>query len=279
MRTIAHLSDLHFGREDPAAVEALVRDLDALAPSLVAVSGDVTQRARVREFARARAFLSRIAAPLLVVPGNHDVPLFDVLRRFLSPLDRFRAYVSHDLEPVHADEELLVVGLSTARSLAWKGGRVSFEQMDRVRRLVCAPGPERLHVLVAHHPFSAPERSPGEQVVGRARAALAAFAGCGLDLVLSGHLHRTSAGHLHARGHALGRAVLALHAGSATSRRLRGEANSYNVVRVRGPTLEVELRVLAGGRFAALEPRRFAKTRTGWTPLGGPAALEPLPAP
>lgn len=279
MRTIAHLSDLHFGREDPGAVEALLADLAALRPSLVAVSGDVTQRARVREFARARAFLARVPAPLLVVPGNHDVPLFDVLRRFVSPLDRFRAFVAPDLEPVWADEELLVVGISTARSLAWKGGRVSLEQMDRVRRLVCAPGPERLHVLVAHHPFSPPERSPGARVVGRAALALAAFASCGLDLVLSGHLHRTSTGPLHARGDPLARSVLALHAGSATSERLRGEVNSYNVVRVDGAALEIELRALSDGAFAPAQTRRYARTAAGWAPLGGPASLDAPPAP
>ncbi len=85
MKTIAHLSDLHFGKEDPLAVEALVRDLDDTAPSLVAVSGDLTQRARPGEFAKARAFLAQLAAPRIVVPGNHDVPLFDVVRRFASP--------------------------------------------------------------------------------------------------------------------------------------------------------------------------------------------------
>ena len=111
MRTIAHLSDLHFGREDPRAVDALARDLDELAPSLVAVSGDLTQRARAREFEKARDFLTGLAGPVLVVPGNHDVPLFDVVRRFVSPLGRYRAFVAEDLEPVHEDEELVVVGI------------------------------------------------------------------------------------------------------------------------------------------------------------------------
>jgi 3',5'-cyclic AMP phosphodiesterase CpdA len=274
VRTIAHLSDLHFGREDPRVADALLRDLAELSPSLVAVSGDLTQRARVSEYERARDFLARVAAPKLVVPGNHDVPLFDVLRRFVSPLDRFRAYVHPDVEPVYRDEELVVVGVSTARSLTWKGGRISWAQMDRVRRLVCAAGPERLHVLVAHHPFSAPEHAAGEEVVGRAAAALAAFAGCGLDLVLSGHLHRNFAGGLrHPHGHVLARSVLALHAGSAISRRLRGEVNSFNLLRVRGAALEVELRALSGDRFAPARTSRFVRTGAGWVPIGHPPAL------
>src|SRR5512132_2197917 len=132
MRTIAHLSDLHFGREDPVAVEALLDDLARVRPSVVAVSGDLTQRARVREFEKARAFLARVPFPKIVVPGNHDVPLFDVLRRFVSPLDRFRAYIPPSPDPIHVDAELVVVGISTARSLTWKSGRISHAQMARV---------------------------------------------------------------------------------------------------------------------------------------------------
>jgi 3',5'-cyclic AMP phosphodiesterase CpdA len=278
VRTIAHVSDLHFGREDPGAAEALLRDFDALRPSLVAVSGDLTQRARVREFAKARAFLARVRAPLLVVPGNHDVPLFDLLRRFARPLARYRRFVTPELEPVWADEELVAIGISTARSLTWKGGRISWAQMDRVRRLFCAPGPERLHVLVAHHPFSPPDLSPRQRLVGRAEAALAAFGGCGLDLILTGHLHRGFAGGFHPHGHTVARSVLALHAGSAISHRLRGEANSYNLVRVRGHQLEVELRAFTAERFEAVKTTRFTRTAEGWFPLGEPVLGSPPPA-
>jgi 3',5'-cyclic AMP phosphodiesterase CpdA len=271
--TLAHLSDLHFGREDPAAVEALVADLEALAPSLVAVSGDLTQRARRVEFAAARAFLARLAAPKLVVPGNHDVPLFDVARRFLAPLARFRAYVSADLAPVWEDEEILAVGLNTARSLTWKGGRVSLAQMDALRGLFCRGDDPRLHVLVAHHPFSPPAGRPREPLVGRGAAALSALSGCGLDLVLTGHLHREFTGDL--AGHTLARSALALHAGSAVSRRLRGEANSYYLVRVRGARVDVELRILGDGAFRALRTSRFLRTGAGWVAIGDPPRSDP----
>jgi 3',5'-cyclic AMP phosphodiesterase CpdA len=273
VRTIAHLSDLHFGREDPRAVEALAADLAALAPTLVAVSGDLTQRARRAEFAAARAFLARIAAPRLVVPGNHDVPLFDVARRFLSPLGRFRRYVSAELAPVYEDDELLVLGLTTARSLTWKGGRVSHAQMEALREAFCRGAPGRLHVLVAHHPFSPPEGRPRQAIVGRAAAALSALATCGLDLVLTGHLHREFAGDL--AGHTLARSVLALHAGSAVSRRLRGEANSFNLVRVRGPQrVEVELRAFDGAEFRTVRTVRFLRTGEGWVAIGEPPGAD-----
>jgi 3',5'-cyclic AMP phosphodiesterase CpdA len=271
--TIAHLSDLHFGREDPRVVEAVLADLAERAPSLVAVSGDLTQRARRAEFERARVFLARIAAPTLVVPGNHDVPLFDVGRRFLAPLDRFRAYVTPDLAPVWEDDEVLAAGLNTARSLTWKAGRVSRAQMEALRVIFCRGDPARLHVLVAHHPFSPPAGRPREAVVGRAASALAALSGCGLDLVLTGHLHREFAGDL--AGHTVARAALALHAGSAVSRRLREEANSYNLVRVRGPRVDVELRAFDGEAFAPVRTSRFLRTGEGWVAIGEPPALEP----
>jgi 3',5'-cyclic AMP phosphodiesterase CpdA len=277
VRTIAHLSDLHFGREDPRAVEALVVDLRELAPSLVAVSGDLTQRAKRSEFARARAFLDRVAPPKLIVPGNHDVPLLDFVRRFTAPLRRYRMYIEDDLEPVWDDDEVLAVGVTTARSLTWKEGRISYEQMERLRQRFCGAGAGRLHVIVAHHPFSAPLHSPREQVVGRAAKALAALAGCGLDLVLSGHLHREFAGDL--AGQTLARSVLALHAGSAVSRRLRGEANSYNLVHVRDATLEVELRIFDGAAFVPARSSRFLRTSSGWAAIGEPPARDaPAPA-
>lgn len=277
MRTIAHVSDLHFGREDPRAVEALVRDLRELAPSLVAVSGDLTQRARRAEFARARAFLDRVDPPKLVVPGNHDVPLFDLVRRFTEPLRRYRMFIEDDLEPVWDDDEVLAIGVNTARSLTWKDGRISYDQMERLRRRFCGGAPGRLHVIVAHHPFSAPSHSPREDVVGRAAKALAALGSCGLDLILSGHLHREFAGDV--AGHTVARSVLALHAGSAVSVRLRGEANSYNLVRVRDASVEVELRTFQGGAFVPARRSRFLRTSAGWAAIGEPPAGDAPAAP
>src|SRR6185503_12471780 len=101
MRTIAHISDVHFGRTDPAVVEGLIKDLSEREPSLLVVSGDFTQRARERQYAAAAAFLKRLPAPQLVVPGNHDIPLFDIVRRFFFPLARYRRHITADLRPAY----------------------------------------------------------------------------------------------------------------------------------------------------------------------------------
>src|SRR3712207_3725723 len=138
MRKLVHLSDLHFGRIDYRVLDPLVADVGAAGPDLVVVSGDLTQRARRAQFKEARRFLDALPSPQIVVPGNHDVPLYDVFRRFLRPLEGFRRYISDDLEPFYADEEVAVLGVNTARSLTIKHGRINERQVARIRQFMCA---------------------------------------------------------------------------------------------------------------------------------------------
>ena len=115
MRRIAHISDLHFGTEDPPVAAGLLVDLAEHRPHVVAVSGDLTQRARDSQFASAKAYLDQIPFPKIVVPGNHDQPLFNLAHRFLWPLHRYQKWITPELRPVLQDEELTVVGINTAR--------------------------------------------------------------------------------------------------------------------------------------------------------------------
>jgi 3',5'-cyclic AMP phosphodiesterase CpdA len=264
VRTVAHLSDLHFGTEDPPVVAALEADLAAVRPSLVVVSGDLTQRARPREFRAARAFLDALPAPWLAVPGNHDIPLFDVARRFLSPLGRWRSLLGADPDPVFEDEELLVIGISTARSNVWKGGRISREQLTRLRALLrMAHG--RLTALVAHHPFAPPSGLPRAPLVGRVASAVALLDGEGLDLVLTGHLHQGHTGDLREHFAALGRSILTAHASTSVSRRRRGdEPNAYNLLELGRARVELEARAFSGQAFAPAGRVAFARGPDGW---------------
>ena len=169
MRTIAHISDIHFGRADPAIAEAVVTDVHAARPSLVVMSGDFTQRARAWQYREAAGFMSRLPSPQLVVPGNHDIPLFDVLTRFLNPLRNYKKHITSDLRPIYRDEELLVIGINTARSFSlthngfWKDGRISEEQLLDVQLRACDVPASVFKVIVTHHPFIPP---PGERVHG-----------------------------------------------------------------------------------------------------------------
>jgi 3',5'-cyclic AMP phosphodiesterase CpdA len=248
----------------------------------VVVSGDLTQRARRAQFRAAKDFLDRIAAPQVVVPGNHDVPLWDVARRFLSPLGRYRRIVTAQLAPVYVDDELHVAGVSTARAFTWKEGRISLEQIEALRGEFCGEAARnRLHVMVAHHPFGAAPDNPRQRVAGRSGRALRALEGCGLDLILTGHLHRLAHGELEHPVERLTRGVLAFHAGTATSVRLRGEPNSYNWIEVDGARLVLTIRSLAGASFETVQRRVFERGASGWRAADGipVEAAAPLTAP
>lgn len=267
MRTIAHISDIHFGDADPGVVERLAEKIRELAPDLIVVSGDLTQRARSRQFAEARAFLSRLPRPQLVVPGNHDVPLYNVFDRFVNPLKKFKKYITDDLTPEFVDDELAVFGINTARSLTIKGGRVSKEQVDDLLVKLCALDETRVKMIVTHHPFDLPEGFDEDDIVGRAKKVMPELAECGADIFLAGHLHVSNITH-SARRYRMenGYSALIIQAGTAASRRERGEDNSFNVLEVDGHVLTVK-RFHCGlpeADFRLATTERFAKTERGW---------------
>ena len=264
MRTIAHISDLHFGRADVRVCEALLADLEALRPSLVAVSGDLTQRARRREFVEARAFLARLSPPTLCVPGNHDVPLYDVMRRFANPLARYRRYITTDLNPLLVDDEIAVLGINTARSLTFSSGRISVEQIAHARRRLCAVPADRFKVVVTHHQFLAPPDDPSHELVGRAPLALRALEASGVELLLAGHAHMSYTGDVRSTHVAIRRSILVVQAGTAVSTRSRGEANSYNLVTVEDGRLSVLVREWAGSGFADARRTDFVRRGHEW---------------
>jgi 3',5'-cyclic AMP phosphodiesterase CpdA len=269
MRTLLHLSDLHFGRVDPALPEPLLVFARELAPDLVVVSGDLTQRARSEQFRQARRFLDRLPSPQIVVPGNHDVPLHNPVARFLAPLRKYRRYISDDLAPSYVDEEIAVVGINSARSLTIKDGRISREQIEALREHLCRLDQRIVKVLVSHHPFDLPGAEGRGDVIGRAEAALPMLAECGADLLLAGHMHRSSAASTRVRLGTGTYAALVVQAGTATSTRSRGEANSFNVIRIERDRVAVEPHqwVLEQGAFHAVKPLHFRLGEAGWSPV------------
>lgn len=265
MRTIAHLSDLHFGRIEPRVLGPLRSTLEQVAPDLVVISGDLTQRARASQFREAQAYLETLPHPQVVVPGNHDIPLYNVFARFLAPLRNYRRIVGPEPEPAFIDDEIAVVGVNTARSLTFKGGRINEEQVARVKALICALPERVVKVIVTHHPFDVPGGSgEADQIVGRARMALEKLAGCGADVLLSGHLHETHVGHSAARYRLAGVSVLVIQAGTATSSRTRESTNSFNVLRVRAHRIEVTPYQWNGERFEPAMEQAFEHDGEGW---------------
>lgn len=267
MRTIIHLSDLHFGRVDPPILAPLLRFIHAAKPDFVVVSGDLTQRARTAEFLAARAFLDQVSFPWLVVPGNHDIPLHNLVARFARPLQKYRRHLCADLSPFFRDPEIAVAGLNTARSLTTKYGRLNLAQIARLRERFRGIGNDITKVVVTHHPFDLP---PGyadrRQLVGGAQLAMAAMAECGVDLLLSGHLHLSRTALTAGRYKLTGHSALVVQAGTATSTRGRGEANSFNCLRIEPGKISVE-QILwnpDSQRLTAGDAAHFQRTAAGW---------------
>jgi len=266
MRAIAHISDLHFGRHDPLIAEALLADLAAEKPDLVAVSGDLTQRARRQEFAAAREFLDRLVAPVIAVPGNHDVPLYNPLRRVFRPLERFRRHITAQHNPFFADAELAVLGINTARAASFSNGRISHHQMDEIRALFAQLSGEHFRVLVTHHPLLPPLFAPDRQIVGRAEPALEAVAKAGVDLLLTGHYHQASSRNVTSHHLTTKRTVLVSQAGTAISTRRRGEVNSYNFIRIDGRRrVSCEQREWDGSRFTTTTAEHYRHFDGHWS--------------
>lgn len=271
MARIAHLSDIHFGANDPRIVNACTAWLEEHRPDLVIISGDFTQRARVDQFRQAAQWLGRLHAAglrTLVVPGNHDVPLYDVVRRFLSPLRRYRRYIAHDLCPYFEDDEVAILGINTARSLTIKDGRINQDQMDMMRDRFAHVPATKTRVLVTHHPlFAMPIGSGSElsEAVGRHDDAVRVVCEAGVHLALAGHYHRTYA-QAARKMVANSGGALVVQAGTATSTRLRNdEPQSFNWLHIRRNN-EMELQVIVwdGASFRRASHVEYRRDDAEW---------------
>lgn len=233
MSLILQISDTHFGTEVPAVVDALFELTRRFSPDLLVLSGDLTQRARTREFVAARAFVDRLAVPhVLALPGNHDIPLYNLPMRAFAPYDNYLRYFGPELEPEFESADLLVLGVNTTRNWMHKDGYVADAQIDRVCQRLRRAAPHQLRVVVTHQPIYVSRPQDQKDVLrGHARA-LPAWSEAGADVVLGGHIHLP-------QNHPLGdlpRTVWCVQAGTATSSRVRWDApNSLNLLRYVAP--------------------------------------------
>ena len=228
MSVLLQISDTHFGTEQPQVVEALVALAAHQRPDMMVLSGDITQRARPDQFRAAKAFVERLGAPVLAIPGNHDIALFDLWARLTRPYARYAAAFGTELEPVHASQDLLVLGVNTTRPWRHKNGEVSTAQIDRVAKLLSAASPTQLRVVVVHQPLAVTEAHDQTNLLRGHDDAVRAWAAAGADLLMGGHIHLpyTLALHGWARG------LWVVQAGTAVSSRTRpGVPNSVNILR------------------------------------------------
>jgi len=271
MARLIHLSDLHFGAHDPRLVTAVERKVAEAKPDLVVVSGDFTQRARTEQFQEACRFLERLrdgGHEVLAVPGNHDVPLYDVLRRFLSPLTRYMRYIDDTLCPLQEIPGATVLGINTARSLTFKDGRISDDQMQFIRETFERTDPNATRILVTHHPlFAIPVGETMTRAVGGSELALDAIGDAGVDMLLAGHNHDAS---IHSARDLVTRAgpALIVQAGTATSTRVRDQEQSFNRIEIDGAAVAVTVETWNGSDFEARDAQRYQLQGDHWRIVG-----------
>lgn len=261
---VAHVSDIHFGRlSTDYVVPALLDDIKAHKPALVVMSGDLTQRARTRQFRAAADMISRVEAPVMVVPGNHDIPAwYRPWTRLFNPIGRYARHITPELQPTFENEILAVAGINTAHGLTIKGGRVREEHAAFLRTFFKQAPPESFKILVLHHHLVRMNRLGRHDVARSAENALRVIGEEEVDLVLCGHLHQSSVESLpvHDGAHHM----VVASAGTATSSRGRGKdrrENLYNLVRVEDDHFVIEERALAPGekKFRFVREHPFSR--------------------
>jgi 3',5'-cyclic AMP phosphodiesterase CpdA len=264
---IVHLSDMHFGAHDERLVEAVQAEVEQLKPDLVVISGDFTQRARTEEFRQACEFLEGLRErghEVIGVPGNHDVPLYDVLRRFFSPLARYRRFIDETLCPFVELPGVAVLGVNTARSLTFKDGRINKQQVEFIRETFARTPADAMRVIVTHHPLFALEVGGEiERAIGRQELALDAVEESGVDMVLAGHNHHASS---QAASDLVTRAggVLVVQAGTATSTRVREQEQSFNSIDIGDSSATITVHGWSRDEFTASRPQRYEWREGRW---------------
>ncbi|MDO5631672.1 MAG: metallophosphoesterase [Paracoccus sp. (in: a-proteobacteria)] len=245
MTRLVLLSDLHFGMHRVDLVPALLAQVNEAQPDLIVVAGDVTHRGRSAQFEQARRFLDRLAAPLIVVPGNHDVPLYRLISRLARPYRNWRRYMGGDLSPLCDAGRVRAIGVNSVDPLAWQRGQVTVAACERA---IAALSPDLTNIVVLHHPL---EQLPqvDKQLAHGAAQMLAALERAGAQIAISGHLHIWQAAAF------AGRPLLQVQAGTALCDRPGDRQNEFAILDLKGERLTITRRI-----SPMTGPARFTET-------------------
>ena len=244
---ILQVSDLHFGPPfNHEVAEEALKSAHEIEPDAIVVSGDLTQRARRDQFLAAREFLSRFPqVPMLVIPGNHDVPLYRIHERLTNPHGLYKEIINTELNPILKLDGAIIVGLdSTAPRSSISNGRIHAWQLEHCEQEF-AKAPEGFaKIVVAHHHFAPAPDYLHDMTMPKAKRAMMRFVDLGVDMILGGHLHRAFIGNsldfypgIHPE-----RGIIIAQSGTTTSGRGRGreqEKNTFNVIELYPDAIEV----------------------------------------
>ncbi len=246
------------------ALKMLSGTLNAASPDAIIATGDITQSGREREFEEAAAYFREFSAPLMVIPGNHDVPVYNPLLRFADPWRRFRRILKTEPGAVLDLQGFRVIGLNSARragsTFDWSQGDLSARQIKKAAQAAKDAPIGALRVVGLHHPVESAPGKAGQAVIGRAGDALGAFSEAGVDIILTGHVHISRA-RVHAGST---RSLVIATAGTACSTRQRGEAPSFNLIEGDRSAVSIALCRFEEGHYAERVRRQFTQDERGW---------------
>ncbi len=263
MTRLVLVSDLHFGRDDPELLDPLANAIREAGPDLVLVAGDFVQRARASQFSKAREFMDGIGLPWIGVPGNHDIPLYNLFLRLLAPYRRYKRWISTEREPRVELDDALILGLDTTDPFAHQRGRITENAMRRIGDEI-AGADRRLPIVLAHHPFHHAAHVEKNLMIGAPRA-LERWSEQGPHIILSGHLHRWLFEPFVRRKGA--NMTLQLHCGTGLSHRLRGDPNDFAILDCAGNQVAVHRMVARKGQFVPDTSVRYKASSHGWEKL------------
>ncbi len=260
------LTDLHFGRASPDLIQPLLDSVAQAAPDLVVIAGDFVQRARTSQFRLARDFVDRLQHAWIAVPGNHDIPLYNIVARVLAPRATYRRWIAPEIAPTIETDDVVIIGLDTTCRWSHQRGVIRPRQIAQVARAIRAHGQEKTVVVMAHHPFHhRPEIE--KKVMKHAAQALRAWSDCGPHIILSGHLHIWAVEPFLAEKNRS--MTLQVHCGTGLSTRLRGNANEFAILDLDGATFSA-CRMEADPdsmTFVARSQSRYRRDVDGWHDL------------
>ncbi len=260
---LAFVTDIHFGRQNDGAATALLHDLNTHRPDLILIGGDLTQRAYAAQYQAARDFIKQLPSAWLCVPGNHDVPAWNLWARFTAPFGLYQKYISHDVNPGFVNDQVAILGLNSARrwmrQWAWEQGGIANRQLKFTRDFFKNVPDSKLKILMVHHPVSHPVDHDTRMLVDNHAAAVKTFIDCGVDIILTGHLHRANIRDARSIMPQLKKPLLFIQGSTTLSDRTRGEDNNYWLLNITDDAITCRLQTLRNDVFTQTDVLTYAR--------------------
>lgn len=253
--TIVHISDPHFGTESKTIADQVVNKINEINPEVVVVSGDITQRALSSQFKKAQSFLEEIKTPKLVIPGNHDIPLYNVFERFADPFAKYNEFISSEEYPKYTSNNLSLVGVNTCTPFKSQSGRIKEEDIDYLKNYFSQVDSNIIKSVVVHHNIMPYEGLKGSSVLGNAETFLPEMNKCGVDLIFAGHLHKSLV--INYSEPEVNNSMLLLQAGTCISARLREEENTFLMIETTSSKITVNTFVFNRVRFELADTKTY----------------------